>query len=87
MGQRFPMLTIDVRGKEERASETGYIFSDTPENRKRFRAWNNFVRFDSIVIFGVVSAVSLILFMFASFAALYPKEQGNDATRARKQAR
>ena len=76
MGQRFPMLTVDIRGTTQRVNETGYIFSDTPENRKRFRAWNNFVIYDTVVIFGAVSIVSLILFMFAAFAALYPKEQG-----------
>ncbi len=76
MGKRFPMLAVDIRGKQERANETGYRFNDTPENQKRFREWFNFVKFDTWVIFGLTSVVTLFLFMFAALVALYPQEQG-----------
>ena len=76
MGKRFPMLQVDVRGKQERVDETGYIFPDTPENNQRFREWFGFVKFDTWVVFGIVSLVTLFLFMFASLVALYPQQQG-----------
>ena len=76
MGERFPMLTIDIRGKQERSNETGYIFTETPENKKRFRDWNSFVIYDTTLFFGVMSAITLFLFMFAALVVLYPQEQG-----------
>ncbi len=76
MGKRFPMLEVDIRGKKERSDETGYFFPDTPENKKRFRDWFRYVKYDTWVIFGLTSVVTLFLFMFASLAALYPQEEG-----------
>ena len=73
MGKRFPMLEVDIRGKQERADETGYCFSDTPENQKRFRDWFGFVKYDTWVLFGLTSIVTLFLFMFAALVALYPQ--------------
>ena len=76
MGKRFPMLAVDIRGKQERANETGYCFPDTPENKKRFRDWFGFVKYDTWLVFGLTSVVTLFLFMFAALVALYPQEQG-----------
>jgi len=76
MGSRFPMLSVDIRGKTERADETGYSFPDTPENQQRFRAWFGFVKYDTWEVFGCVSLVTLFLFMFASLVALHPQPEG-----------
>ena len=76
MGQRFPMLTIDIRGTSQRASEVGYIFSDSPENRRRFRDWFRYVLFDTSFLFGLISCITVFLFMFASLIALHPQERG-----------
>lgn len=76
MGRRFPMLAIDIRGKKERANETGYVYEDTPENARRFRAWKNYVNQDIFWFFGLTTAVTLLLFMFASFVVLHPQPLG-----------
>ena len=76
MGQRFPMLEIDIRGKKERANETGYLYEDTPENARRFRAWKKYVNQDIFWLFGLTTVVTLLLFMFASFVVLHPQPLG-----------
>ena len=76
MGKQFPMLTVDIRGKEERASETGYIFPDTPDNQRRFRDWFRFVNFDTFVFFALLGVVTLFLFIFAALVSLYPQPAG-----------
>ena len=76
MGKRFPMLEVDIRGKRERANETGYSFPDTPENRKRFRDWFGFIKYDTWIVFGLTSLVTLFLFMFAALVALHPQAEG-----------
>ncbi len=76
MGQRFPMLEVEIRGKSERANETGYVFADTPANQQRFRDWQNYVIYDTTLFFGVASMITLLLFMFAALVTLYPQEQG-----------
>ena len=76
MGQRFPMLEVEIRGKQERANETGYLFPETSENIKRFRAWFSYVVYDTTLFFGVTSVVTLLLFMFAALVTLYPQELG-----------
>jgi hypothetical protein len=76
MGARFPMLEIDIRGKQERSEETGYIFPETPENKKRFRNWINYVIYDTTLFFGLASAITLILFMFAALVTLHPQPLG-----------
>ena len=53
MGKRFPMLQVDIRGKQERSDETEYVFAGTPENKKRFRDWFRLITYDTTVLFGL----------------------------------
>jgi Mn2+/Fe2+ NRAMP family transporter len=76
MGKRFPMLAVDIRGKQERSNETGYLFPDTPENKQRFRDWLSYITWDTTLFFGLTSVITLCLFLFAALVALYPQEQG-----------
>ena len=76
MGKKFPMLTVDMRGKEERANETGYVFPDTADNQRRFRDWFRFVNYDTFVFFALLGLITLFLFVFAALVSLHPKEQG-----------
>ncbi len=76
MGRRFPMLEIDIRGKKERVEETGYVFEDTPENQKRFKDWKGYINKDIAIFFGAITAITLLLFLFASLVTLYPQPLG-----------
>jgi len=76
MGQRFPMLEVDMKGKEIQEDETGYLYEDNPLNAQRFRAWKRYLNQDIIWLFGATTVVTLFLFMFASFVVLYPQPLG-----------
>jgi len=73
MGARVPRLVNPFRGRSESATESGYTFPDTPENRRRFRDWLRFVTLDQILYFWLLNTLTLLLFLFGALCVLHPQ--------------
>ncbi len=73
MGGRIAKMTNPIRGKIEAIPSVGFRFEDTPENRKRFSDWWDYVKKDQILFFWALNTVTLILFMFGALAVLHPQ--------------
>ena len=73
MGGRLPELQNRLRGRAETAPSTGFRFSETEENVKRFRAWWNYVKKDQLLFFYALNTVTILLFIFGALAVLHPK--------------
>ena len=73
MGARMPTLMSAVHKHETKEMDTGYLYPDTKENRRRFRDWMRFVHFDQVVFFWILGSFTMFLFIFGALAVLYPK--------------
>ena len=73
MGGRIAKMTNPIRGKIEAIPSVGFRFEDTPENRKRFSDWWDYIKKDQILFFWALNTVTLILFMFGALAVLHPQ--------------
>ncbi len=72
MGARMPTLMSAVHAHETKEMDTGYVYPDTPENRKRFRAWFRYVVADQVMFFWLLGSFTMFLFIFGALAVLHP---------------
>lgn len=72
MGARLPMLLNPFRKREETATQTGYRFEPTEQNRRRFRDWFRFVVLDQTLYFWLLNSFTILLFIFGALAVLHP---------------
>ncbi len=72
MGARVPLLVNPLRGRAESATEAGFRFPDTPENRRRFRDWLRFVTLDQVLYFWLLNTLTILLFLFGALCVLHP---------------
>lgn len=72
MGAHIPILENPLRGRTETIPATGFLFTETPENQARFRAWWDYVKKDQILFFWALNSLTMLLFIFGSLAVLYP---------------
>ncbi len=72
MGARMPTLMSAVHAHETKEMDTGYTYPDTPENRKRFRAWFRYVVADQVMFFWLLGSFTMFLFIFGALAVLHP---------------
>ncbi len=75
MGARIPALRNPLRDPSEGASpapRAGFLFPDTPDNRRRFRSWFRFVVLDQVVFFWLLNSLTMFLFMFGALCVLHP---------------
>lgn len=72
MGKRIPALANPLREAQRGDSETGFVFEDNEQNRRRFHAWFSFVKADSIIFFWIANTLTMFLFMFGALVVLYP---------------
>jgi len=73
MGGRIPMLLNPFRGRAEKAVQAGYVFSETEDNRRRFRDWFTFVALDQTLYFWLLNTFTIFLFIFGALAVLHPQ--------------
>ena len=73
MGARVPMLLNPFRQREQAAARAGYIFPDTPDNRRRFRDWFKFVQLDQAMYFWLLNTFTILLFIYAALIVLRPE--------------
>lgn len=72
MGARIPMLLNPFRRRAESASQTGYRFPETDQNRRRFRDWFRFVVLDQTLYFWLLNSFTILLFIFGALTVLHP---------------
>ncbi len=72
MGARMPTLMSAVHQHETKEMDTGYVYPDTPENRKRFRQWFRYVVADQVMFFWLLGSFTMFLFIFGALAVLHP---------------
>lgn len=72
MGARMPTLMSAVHKHEIKEMDTGYVYPDTEENRRRFRDWFRFVIIDQVVFFWLLGSITMFLFIFGALAVLHP---------------
>lgn len=73
MGARLPVLLNPFRQREETVAQQGYLFTDSEENRRRFRDWFRFVVLDQTLYFWLLNTFTMLLFIFGALAVLYPQ--------------
>ena len=74
MGARIPALTSALHhDTREPGPVTGYVATETPENRRRFKDWFRYVLLDQTLYFWLLNSFTMGLFMFGAFVVLYPQ--------------
>ncbi len=74
MGAHVPQLINPLRGRTEAADAVGFTYAETPENQRNFQAWFRYVRLDQALFFWLLNTFTILLFIFASLAALHHHE-------------
>ena len=73
MGGRFPKLMSPLRSKAKGGEQTGYIFTETPHNRRHFKKWFRYVVLDQTLYFWLLNTFTMFLFMFGALTVLHPQ--------------
>ena len=73
MGGRFPKLMSPLRSRAKGGKQTGYIFPETTQNRRRFKQWFRYVVLDQTLYFWLLNSFTMFLFMFGALAVLHPR--------------
>ena len=72
MGARMPSLMSPAHKHEIKEMDTGYIYAETPDNRRRFKDWFRYVVVDQTLFFWILGSVTMFLFIFGALAVLHP---------------
>lgn len=72
MSRFMGRITSPITGVAESIPPTGYVFSDTPENKKNYKGWVKWVYCDQLFGTGI-NGFTMILSSLLAFALLYPK--------------
>jgi len=72
MGARLPTIKNPLRDREEKVPAAGFLYTETPENRGRFRKWWGYVIQDQMIFFWFLNSLTMMLFMLAALAVLRP---------------
>ena len=72
MGARIPKLQNPLRGVEEEAVATGFLYPETQENQRAFRDWFRWVVVDQTLYFWILNTLTMFLFMFGALCVLRP---------------
>ena len=72
MGARMPSLMSAVHKHEIKEMDTGYLYPDTADNRRRFKDWFRYVVVDQTLFFWILGSFTMFLFIFGVLAVLHP---------------
>lgn len=79
MGTHIPRLVSPVTGEEEARPSTGYMFPQTEENMRRWRAWWRGARIEQFWTFFVIGVLSIVMFSVLAYSVLPVGEVGGEA--------
>ena len=71
MGQYIGRITSPITGHAEAIAETGYLFPQTKENCRRWRAWWRRARFEHFLTFYVTCVICLVLLTLIAYSIFY----------------
>ncbi|MGP4017017.1 Nramp family divalent metal transporter [Saccharopolyspora sp. 5N708] len=71
MGQFLPRVTSPFTGQEEAAAGTGYMFLDSADNRRRWKAWWRVANVEQFGTFFVLGCGTLVIMSVLAFATVY----------------
>ena len=72
MGALMPSLMSPAHKHEIKEMDTGYVYAETPENRRRFKDWFRYVVIDQTLFFWLLGSFTMFLFIFGALAVLHP---------------
>ena len=72
MGALMPSLMSPAHKHEIKEMDTGYLYAETPENRRRFKDWFRYVVLDQTLFFWLLGSFTMFLFIFGALAVLHP---------------
>ena len=72
MGARMPSLMSAVHKHDIKEMDTGYLYPDTADNRRRFKDWFRYVVVDQTLFFWILGSFTMFLFIFGALAVLHP---------------
>ena len=72
MGARMPSLMSPAHKHEIKEMDTGYLYAETEENRRRFKDWFRYVVVDQTFTFWLLGTFTMFLFIFGALAVLHP---------------
>ena len=52
--------------------DSGYLYADTADNRRRFKDWFRYIIFDQTLFFWLLGSFTMFLFIFGALAVLHP---------------
>ena len=73
MGSRMQRIVNPLRQREETIVEAGWTPRDTPENRRRWRAWFRHLQLDQVAFFWFLNTLTILLFIFGALAVLHAR--------------
>ncbi|MQA05254.1 MAG: hypothetical protein GEV07_21860 [Streptosporangiales bacterium] len=65
-------ITSPVTGEKEAIPDTGYLFTDTAENRKNYKGWMRWIHIDPAFA-TITNTVTLLMTCVLAYALLWPK--------------
>ena len=73
MGARMPSLMSAVHKHDIKEMDTGYLYPDTADNRRRFKDWFRYVVVDQTLFFWILGSFTMFLFIVSGQSRpLYP---------------
>ncbi|MBE9376298.1 Nramp family divalent metal transporter [Saccharopolyspora sp. HNM0983] len=71
MGGYLPRVTSPFTGHEAAAAGTGYMFLDTPDNRRRWRGWWRVANTEQFFTFFVLGCATLVIMSVLAYATVF----------------
>ena len=74
MGQFIGRITSPLTGQEEAIADTGFLFPDSPENRRRWLGWWKAANIEHLLSFFVTCVICLCLMSLMTYSVFYDAE-------------
>ena len=74
MGQFIGRITSPLTGQEEAIADTGFLFPDSPENRRRWLGWSKAANIEHLLSFFVTCVICLCLMSLMTYSVFYEAE-------------
>jgi hypothetical protein len=71
MGQFIGRITSPLTGQEEATASTGFLFPDTPENRRRWSGWWRSANIEHTISFYLTCVICLCLMSLLTYSLFY----------------
>ena len=71
MGQFIGRITSPLTGQQEAITDTGFLFPDSPENRKRWLGWWRSANIEHLLSFFITCVICLCLMSLMTYSVFY----------------